>query len=907
LADPTASSNLRWTKLNRPLVGRDVVRRARVPERLERSLDGPLTLVCAPAGYGKTTLLSNWLASSGHRYAWLSLDEEDSDLAVFLSYFVAAVRTAYSGACPRTLDLLRAPEFPPQGLLVTALANDLEALTYETGATAGRRLIAVLDDYHHIRNEAVNELLADLLRHPPRSVHLILSTRQDPPLPLSLLRARAEVGEIRIQDLRFTPEETAAFMQGAIETPLDEQAIAVLTERTEGWATGLRLAALTLVTSDDVSRHVAELPADNRYVTDYLVGQVLSHVPAPTQEFLLKTSILNRLCGPLCDFVAERAGTSWDGQAYLEWLAQQNLFTWGIDPRRRWYRYHHLLQRLLQSRLAQQYTPEAIAALHGRASAWYASNGFVDEAIEHALAARDATEAVRLVEAHRHEPMDREQWPDLERWLGRLPREVVDIHPGLVLAEAWLFHHRAALAEGAPRLARAGALLQEAPPDKEERLRLQGEIDALTSQLIYWTADGERTRALARRALETTPVEHRYARGVAWLFTAAGLQMLGETNTAIEVLRRGLSEDVSHDDTYATRLLVSLCFIHWMIGDLSALVLAADHLYDLARQNDLAESIDWAHYFRGCARYQQNDLDSAARHFAAVLAEHRFAHGIVFPHSAFGLASAYQARGQAELASRAAESVAKYALEMNNASMLNGARAFAAHLALGQGREGEAAAWAAHAGPEIRPAPMPLFYAPEFTFVEVLLAQGTPKHLEEAARILARLHEIVETTHNTRFLIEALAYEALLHDARREHSAALETLKQAVALAEPGGVIRVFVDLGPNMAALLHELAAGRPAPGFVARLLVAFPEAPSVLPAPHQGEMIEPLSARELEVLALLAKRLSNKEIARELYISPMTVKRHALNIYGKLLVNGRREAVAKAIALGILSPPRV
>ena len=286
------------------------------------------------------------------------------------------------------------------------------------------------------------------------------------------------------------------------------------------------------------------------------------------------------------------------------------------------------------------------------------------------------------------------------------------------------------------------------------------------------------------------------------------------------------------------------------------------------------------------------------------MSEHGTAHGIVFPHSTFGLASAHQAQGQVEPARAAVATAVRYALEMNNPAMLADARAFEAHLALLQGRDGEAARWAAQADRNIRTAPMPLFYAPDFTLVEILLAQGTPASLEEAARLLARLHEVVQATHNTRFLIEALALQALLHDARHERSAALDALQQAVALAEPGGVIRVFVDLGPRMAALLHQLAAQTSGPRrFIARLLAAFPAARDPAPALRQSSLIEPLSERELEVLALLAQRLTNKEIARALSISPMTVKRHSSNIYQKLAVGGRREAVAKAAALGLVS----
>ena len=574
-----------------------------------------------------------------------------------------------------------------------------------------------------------------------------------------------------------------------------------------------------------------------------------------------------------------------------------------MDPQGQWYRCHHLFRRLLRIQLAQRYSPEEIAKLRIRASAWLAGNGYIDEAIEHSLTAGDMAEAVRLVEAHRHAAMNQERWPDLQRWLSRLPRPVIDAHLGLVLAEAWLLHHRAARAGLPERLARAEALLQQMPLGEDARLRLQGEIDAFTVQATYWMGEAERTLTLARRALAVTPIEHSYVRALARLFEAGALQMRGDISGAIETLDEGLREDRFGSPTYLPHLLVSFCFIYWVAADLPQLLKTAAHLLELARERNLPESQDWAHYFLGCAHYQRNDLEAAGRDFAAVVSQSAAAHGFAYLHSAFGLAAAHQAQGLIEPPSAAAAKAVKYALEINNPAMLADARAFEAHLALLQGRDGEAARWAAQADRNIRTAPMPLFYAPDFTLVEILLAQGTPASLEEAARLLARLHEVVQATHNTRFLIEALALQALLHDARRERSAAMEALAQAVALAEPGGVIRVFVDLGPRMAALLHQLAAQTTRPGFIARLLAAFPPPRDPVPAPRQSSLIEPLSERELEVLALLAQRLTNKEIARALSISPMTVKRHSSNIYQKLAVGGRREAVAKAAALGLVS----
>ncbi|MGE5531661.1 MAG: hypothetical protein ACM3VW_06060, partial [Bacteroidota bacterium] len=861
--------SLRWTKLNRPRIPADIVRRQRVGDRLERGLDRPMTLVCAPAGYGKTTLLSDWLASSGYPHAWLSLDETDSELSVFLSYFIAAIRTAYPEACASTLALLAAPELPPPTLLANALANDLGDIVCQPDPADKRCFILVLDDYHLIHSQAVSEMLAEVWRHPPPAVHLVLCTRRDPYLPLHALRARGELNEIRLQELRFTREEVAAFLRLATELPLDEQVVALLAERTEGWAAGLRLATINLTTHSDVEHRLAELLADNPRVSDFLMGEVLSHVPAATQAFLLMTSILDRLSAPLCDAVTGMGEAPSKGRDYLDWLAQANLFIWSVDPQQQWYRYHHLFRKLLQNQLARRYGPEEIGKLHTRASAWLAGNGFVGEAIEHCLRAGDVGEAVRLVEAHRHAAMNQERWPDLEFWLSNLPRRVIDEHPGLVLAEAWVLHHRAARADLPERLAHAEALLQQAPPSDEARMILQAEIDALNSQLVFWRAGAERTLVLTQSALAAMPLEYSYARAHARLFAAASLQMTGEVRQAIETVDQGLREDKFGEHTAAPHTLVCACFIHWVASDLPHLLQAADQLLELARERALLESLAWAHYFRGCAHYQQNDLEAADRDFAAAVSGSGVAHGIVLPHSTFGLASTYQARGLAERARAAAERAVKHAVNMNNLAMLTDARAFEAHLAVLQGRDGEAVRWLAQVDKNIRLSPMPIFYIADFTLVEVLLAQGTAASLDEAESLLARLHEVVQAIHNTRFLIETLAWQALVYDARHERSAGMEALKRAVDLAEPGGVMRVFVDLGPRMASLLHQFAGQQTHSGFVARLLGAFPAVLGHAPAPQQPGLIEPLSNREMEVLVLAGQRLSNKEIARLLHLS--------------------------------------
>ena len=441
------------TKLRRPRVPEGLLRRERLLDRLNTGLPRPLTLVAAPAGSGKTTLLSSWLDRCPWPSAWLALDETDSDLLTFLAYFLAAIETMFPDALDATRTQLDALSLPTVPDIAARLGADLEGV--------GQPFVLVLDDYHLIHHPAVHALLAALLRHPPPTLHLVLSARHDPPLPLAQLRSQQHLAELRSHDLRLTPEEIAAFCQLTLGRRPDDPSLARLAEKTEGWVAALALAARTLTAAPGLDARLAELSADNRYVMDYLLAEVLLRQPPALQTFLLQTAILERLSGPLCDAVAPPPAAGPDGQTCLERLAESNLFTEALDEQRQWYRYHPLFRQLLGAELPRRYPPAEIAAGHARASAWYAAQGLLEPALRHALAAADPAAAAALLAQQRQTLLNQEQWPRLERWLRLLPAALIDQQPELLLAEAWLAYHRAQPAELQTRLAQAARL---APP-----------------------------------------------------------------------------------------------------------------------------------------------------------------------------------------------------------------------------------------------------------------------------------------------------------------------------------------------------------------------------------------------------------------------------------------------------------
>jgi LuxR family maltose regulon positive regulatory protein len=906
-----ASLNLTRTKLYRPLVGDGLVRRARLLDLLNQGRHLPLTLVSAPAGSGKTTLLSDWLSICPCPSAWLSLDQGDSHLPIFLNYLLAAIRAVVPEACEQTLGLLQASELPPVHVLASRLVNDLESLQGHPALGSEESFVLVLDDFYRITGQAVNELLIEILRHPPRTMRLVLATRVDPALPLAGLRARGQLLEIRRQELRFTREETECYLQQSTPQPLSEEAVALLEEMTEGWITGLRLAVLNLRETPDSDQFVAGLLANERYVMDYLLDEVLAHQPRPLQSFLLRTSVLERLCGPLCEAVAGlREG---EGQRYLDQIEQANLFLVALDDERHCYRYHHLFRQLLRSRLERRENATQIAQLHSRASAWYAQQGFVAEAITHALAAGDEEAAVQVVEAHRHPAMNQERWQQLDHWLHLLPRQLAYQRPELLLAAVWILVKQWRFVDIPPVLARIETLVESSPSPESAASLWRAELDALRSLLYYYALDGERAFFFANRALQTLPMSCSSARGLAWMYYGGGLQAMGDIPGARSALQEGLKEDALHSsNAFPARVLTALCIIHWITGDLAGLSHTATHFLRLAEERNLVESRGWARYFRGCAAYQMNNLAAAADDFAAVVEQRYVAHSMPFSQSVFGLASIQVAQGAADQAHALVESLFDYCLEMNTSRVLADAQAFQAHLALQQGRRAEAYRWAETLDRNAPLTPMITLNVPAFTLADVLLDMAQPTSLQEAADLLTRLRSHAAGQGNTRIEIDVLARQALVDSALGDQPAALRALREALDLAEPGGAVRAFVDLGPKMAHLLASLSEQDGPSDFLGRVLRAFPSVagqgsdrltstPSTL---RQADMIEPLTLREQEVLELLTQRLSAKEIAQRLFISDRTVKRHLANIYDKLGVHSRREAVALALALGLLSP---
>lgn len=901
-------SPLLETKLYVPAPRRAVVPRSRLHERLNRGTQGKLTLVAAPAGFGKTTVLAGWLAADDRSAAWLSLDLGDNQSATFWAYLVAALQTVAPGVGDDALALAQSPQPPTTAAVLATLLNELNALSHD--------VVVVLDDYHVIDARDIHDGMTFLLDHLPPHVHLVIASRADPPLPLPRLRARGDLVEIRANDLRFTPDETAAFLNQAMGLDLSEADVAALDTRTEGWIAGLQLAALSLQGRADATGFVQAFAGDDRYVVDYLVDEVLTRQPEPVRSFLLHTAVLDRLNGPLCDAVTGRD----DSDTVLEALERDNLFVVALDDKRRWHRYHHLFADVLRVRVLAEH-PDQVRVVHRRASAWYGQHGVPAEAIRHALAAEDFERAADLAERALPAMFKHRQEATIRAWVDVLPDELVRVRPVLNVgfvgalvsggefdgvedrlrdAEQWLD-------PTAGRQRRGGRPAEVVVVDDHGFQRLPGQIELYRTALALARNDVPATVRHARRTLDrSSDDDHLIRAGAAGMLGLASWASgdLDAAHGAYAECTAGLAR-VGHisDVLGCTIALADIRIAQGRLGE-------ALHTYRRALQRvsepDAPVVRGTADMHAGMSEVcrERGDLHTARQHLRRCeeLGEHA---GLPQnPHRRrIATARIRQTEGRlGDAVDLLDEAERRYVSDFfPNVRPIPALRA---RMRVAQGDLGEALGWVREQG--LSPDD-DLSYLHEFNHITlacVLLARYAAQHtdsaLHDATRLLDRLLSAAEQGGRTGSVIEILVMQALAHQAAGGIPAAIACLQRAVALAEPEGYVRVFLDAGPPVGALLEAAANQTTAPNHVHRLVTAFSTAKEPRSA-GQG-MIEPLSNRELEVLKLLDTPMSVPEIARELFVSPNTLRTHTRHIFTKLDVNNRRAAVDGAADLGLL-----
>jgi LuxR family maltose regulon positive regulatory protein len=915
------------TKLHIPTPRPGLVPRPRLLDKLSKDLQDQngkflrkLTLVSAPTGFGKTTLLSEWIAIQDLQVAWVSLDEKDNDPVRFWSYVIAALRRLRDDIGSTAIVALKSAESLQLELLLTGLLNEFNRMD-ETGLLPSP--ILVLDDFQTISNKEVHDSLTVLLDNLPTDMHLVISTRADPPWQLARQRARRELVELRASDLRFTPAEVVSFLSDVMNLALSPEDVATLETRTEGWAAGLQLAALairgsvttpgvgveTRIGSSDVSDYIQAFGGSNRFILDYLMEEVLAQQPLHIQEFLLKSSVLDRLTAPLCDAVV--GGD--DGHAILTQLDRANLFLVRLDDQRIWYRYHHLFGDLLRRQL-QASAASLVPDLHRRASDWYEAQGLIAEAAFHALDANDISRVSRLAEENVLGMMERGELGALTSWLRALPDDIIETRPWLCLACCWASVYAGQYGADFSCLDRLEGTAQEGLEEAEMR-RIWGHVSTIRLYIAVLTYTSlERSIAyaynLADRALALLPAEEIRTRSLAFVLKGIVQRFNHDYAPAKESLASAYETSKEAGAEYAAvDLLCQLARVEDQQGGLrqaaaicrQAIAQVSSHHSEQPEAHQALPVIGYAHATLGAIFLEWNRLDEALHEVnrAASLAQ-QWGQFNSWIQSQVLLAYIYEAMGQSP---QALDTLHEANRSYRYSRDYTGRHE--ASLRLAAGDVAFASDWSREQALSFSEGLDQDHLAQNLFLTRLKLAQyqhGLTTSLEDAIDWLEGSLERLAAREATRSCISVLILQAISMQLLNREDNALMAIERALTLAQPEGYVRTFIREGKPMRRLLQTAARQGICPTYVGELLASFDrETTDAQPEPIDG-LVEPLSERELQVLRLLVTPLTSTEIANELVIAPSTVRSHVKNIYSKLGVHRRAECVQRAQELGLI-----
>jgi len=902
------SSSILATKLFIPSTRPKFVPRPRLIDRLNEGLHRKLTFISAPAGFGKTTLVSEWVAGIESQIAWISLDEGDNDPTRFLTYIIASINQIESVDSTfgnGSLSMLQSPQPPSIEEILTSLINEIAAIP--------GKILLILDDYHLIKTQLVQNLLSFLLENMPPQLHLVIATREDPHLSLVLLRARGELTELRAADLRFTSNEAVEFLNQVMELELSDEDVAALESRTEGWISGMQLAALSMQGSNDAPGFIKSFTGSHRHVLDYLIEEILEQQPKNIQTFLLQTAILDRFSSSLCDAVTGGKNS----QLTLEMLDRRNLFIVPLDNERCWYRYHHLFADMLRQRLHQTQA-ESGQMLHLRASQWYEQNRFTDESIEHALRGEDIERAARLIEEHANVVWERGEHTKLWRWMSGLPVEEVLSKPQLCIFQAWKLYvnGKQDASEGSLHAAEEALitkieLISETTrtergrlPDST-RMKIQGRAATIRAHLAFHRGDVEKMKKYSLKALEYLPKQDKSWRNTATVSLGDAYSISGDLESAYRI-RSGALESCNAAGSIYPILAASmrLALTMRMQGKLHQVLDICQGQSIALKDSGLSQINEFGFMLAiwGEVRAELNDLNEAIHlvRKGKVLTERDKNVGTI-GWSYLSLMRVLFSMGDYNGVTNYVQKTKEFYREFHVPEwILYRMSAWQVRSWLAQGMLDAASQWVEERDLDVYG---DLTYLNEREYIALARILIEHERLDESIALLKRLLEAQEKSGHITKTIEIMMLQALTLQSQGKPDQATATLEKALILAKPGGFIRIFIDEGSPMETLLKKKVEDSTMKEYVRKLLVAFTDNETRPSSLSLQSMIEPLSERELEVLQLIAKGLTNPEIASRLYLSTNTVKVHSRNIYAKLGVNNRVLATAKGKELGILS----
>ena len=904
------------SKLYMPEPAGDHIARSRLYAQLDQAARRRLTILCAPAGFGKTTLAATWLrrllaTNAGRaplRAAWYTIDEQDDDLLTFVRYLVAAIQAADADLLRNWVELDQRPDTVIPEQLADQLAAELQNIEGQ--------LVVALDDYNFVANEQIHRLINQLLRHLPPTMHLVITSRYDPPIGLTLLRLRGQITEMRATGLAFTRDEAAVFLHGAIGSDIEAAESDVVWRQTEGWAAGLRLAAISMSGTADRKRFVRDFArSTSRHVADYLMDQVLASQPPDVEHFLLRTSPLDRLCPALCAVMAEISFS--EAEAKLRYLESRGLFLLPLDDFGEWHRYHGQFRAMLYNRLRSHAAAAEVGALHQTAGAWFAARGYLDDALQHYSAAGTGDLGADLLEEQIPTLLRTQQWRQSAHWLHMLPQDTVQRRPQLLLLSAWLAY----METNMPRVRGLVEQVEQLggavnPPGKAYEVPwdpVLGQVQALRISLAYREQSADEAIERGNQALALLPPNYDAVRVHVFNFLGQWTLLRDGYEAAARLLQTELNGADTYPPEYALRLLYALIVVQFLTGHVDDMDLTAQRHAKLALSLGIATQIQTSHLACGLIHFERGESREACRQLAAVFEQPHLALFQTLRLASVPLLELYAAQGRHD-EGHAVVDVLWERLKTNpSTDEREEIEAIAAYRNMLSGDFAAAEAL-------IRGGIGMLHYAQapyrDMILVRMLHARGQPGDLQHALAIIQHSLAGYESPRGaSRGEICMLVLAAQTHWLMGQQVHALQALRSALDLGYGCGWRRVFTNPGVLMGAMLHKLAREEVYAAKTKSLLAQIARTadfepqlnrqPSAEqhPSPEVDELfIEPLSRREIEVLSLMADKLTNKEIACRLYISPLTVRNHTVRIYDKLQVDDRRQAVQRAQQLGVI-----
>ena len=890
------------TRLHRPPIADDFIYRTKVIDRLNKNLSKPFSLISAPAGYGKSVTVSQWLEKSGTLYSWISLEEEHNNLRIFLLYFKEAMENIIPGSLKETSQLFSSAELPPLKVISDALINELDAIDQD--------FIIVLDDYHRIHEEKIHLLIDAILRFPPQRMHLSIITRKDPPLRLNTLLLHSRMTEVRMSDLSFSNEEIEEFFMILHGYKLKDETTSLLHEKTEGWIVGLRMAILSIESQEDANIVLQRIVGDTNYFSKYLLEEIFNKQSSYIQEMLLITSCLNRFCADLVEEIQNVKSTDevlYSGNDFINWLVKSNLFIIPLDNQNKWFRYHHLIQQLFMDLLGSKKSAKEISKIYFRAANWFELHGFTEEAINYMLAGGHPDEACHIVENHRWRELDNDRWYILHRWLELLPEEQRRNSPELLLSEAWGAYENFQLEKIPVLIEMVRPLLKDNKKDQG----LSAECDLMMGLVFHWSGMGEKALQYFQKALEYLPEDWKLAQGMLHLHIALARSVTGNKDLALQGIREQLSVD-THDPISITRLMAGTFYVNQFAGDLKEARNESRQIQKLAKTHNLIYTYAMGICMEATSCFNAYELNEALDLFTVASQNRYNLHLATALDAMAGKVITHQFLENPGEADKSLEQLESFEKEMNRSGNTPVSKSCRARLSLLRGEISSAIEWEKTINET--PSFASLFIwleVPNITQARVLIAEGSELGLKKASKILKELRSTSEELHLANQIIEINVLQAVLLEKQDKHDQAFEILKDVLILAEPGGWIQAFLEAGPIMLQLLIELKETGYWINHLGMILSAFENSKLdstssdliQIQDSQPGELKDlALTTREIEIIKLIGQGLRNKELAQKLFISEGTIKKHIYNVCQKMNVHNRINLVHEAGKLGYI-----